>query len=208
MRVEKSPPLVIHGEQPKDFFFFFSPVGRAACSKDNVSPSGRQSPSKVTNSSWIVGSSMDRRSIDLVFARNDEPPSPPFAAIFLLSPHPSSLLFSLPRSLRPRFVQASQGWERFSRSNGPPMRTHARTSRLRKSSSLFSHSKIFSLLSPPLCLSLSLSLSISGGDHHLPPLHARSFRLFTIVFTCISLSIILLSSLTSSTDAPSSCVKG
>lgn len=39
MRVEKSPPLVIHGEQPK-YFFFFSPVGRAACSKDNVSPSG------------------------------------------------------------------------------------------------------------------------------------------------------------------------
>lgn len=127
MRVEKSPPLVIHGEQPKDFFFFFSPVGRAACSKDNVSPSGRQSPLKVT-SSWIVGSSMDRRSIDLVFARNDEPPPPPFIAIFLLSPHPSSLLFSLPRSLRPRFVQASQGWERFSRSNGPPMRAHIRTS--------------------------------------------------------------------------------
>lgn len=172
MRVEKSPPLVIHGEQPKDFFFFFSPVGRAACSKDNVSPSGRQSPSKVTNSSWIVGSSMDRRSIDLVFARNDEPPPSPFIAIFLLSPHPSSLLFSLPRSLRPRFVQASQGWERFSRSNGPPMRAHTRTSRLRKSSSLFSHSKIFSLLSPPP-LSLSPSHSLFPGVTIIFPLSTR-----------------------------------
>lgn len=163
MRVEKSPPLVIHGEQPKDFFFFFSPVGRAACSKDNVSPSGRQSPSKVTNSSWIVGSSMDRRSIDLVFARNDEPPPSSFLSSPSSFSHHTPLLSSsfflvrfVPGLCRPRKV-GSDFRDRTDRQC-----EHTLVHRLRKSSSLFSHSKIFSLLSPPLCLSLPLTLYFRG----------------------------------------------
>lgn len=116
---------------------------------------------------------MDRRSTDLVSARNDGPP--PFTATFFLYPS------SLPRSLLPSsrliltlagfarvrviFVTVGRHFELLERA------ANAKHTRIASENLLFSHSKIFSLLSS--------SLSISGGDH--PPLHARSFRLFTVV---------------------------